>query len=295
MRRSSMWGRAAAATVAVVAATAGSAVAPAPASAQPSYNSYVALGDSFVAGPGIPPQGSDPECGRSAVNYPSLVAEAIGVGDFVDASCGGAVSEDLRGTQVAAITRADIAPQYDALRPDTDLVTVGIGGNDIGLVQLAISCINFASPPQGRSCAKGDPDRPDSYDVAIDAFAPTYTTIVEEIQARSPHADILFVGYPTGIRDGGCFPEQQMWPQDATYLQSKIDRLNTVMAEQVVGAGARFVDLRTSTIGHDACATPEQRWMEGVVPTSPGIPLHPNAAGHRNAAEQVVGALSAND
>ncbi|MEE2056662.1 SGNH/GDSL hydrolase family protein [Rhodococcus artemisiae] len=295
MRRSSMGSRAASAAVAVVAATAVSVVAPTPALAQSFYNSYVALGDSFVAGPGIPPQGSGPECGRSAVNYPSLVADAIGVGDFVDASCGGAVSEDLRGTQISVVTRADIAPQYDALRPDTDLVTVGIGGNDIGLVQLAISCINSAAPPQGVSCAEDNPDRPDPYDAAIDAFAPTYTTIVEEIRARSPHADILFVGYPTGIRDGGCFPEQQMWPQDATYLQSKIDRLNTVMAQQVGAAGAEFVDLRTSTIGHDSCATPDERWMEGIVPTSPGIPLHPNAAGHRNAAEQVVGALSAND
>ncbi|NLU63096.1 SGNH/GDSL hydrolase family protein [Rhodococcus sp. HNM0563] len=268
-------------------------VAP-PASAEQAIGSYVALGDSFVAGPGIPPSTSD-ECGRSEVNYPTLVAETLGVAEFVDASCSGAVSSDLHGRQISVLTRSAVPPQYDALRPHTDLVTVGIGGNDIGLVQLAISCTNVAPPPQGVSCAESNSGRPDPYDIAIDTFASRYAVIVEEIRTRSPHADIVFVGYPTGIRDGGCFPEQQMWPQDATYLQSKIDRLNTVMAEQVVGAGARFVDLRTSTIGHDACATPEQRWMEGIVPSSPGIPLHPNAAGHRNAAERVVSALSADN
>ncbi|WP_241996764.1 SGNH/GDSL hydrolase family protein [Rhodococcus sp. SMB37] len=267
----------------------------APAAAQPAYDSYVALGDSFVAGPGIPPQSTSAECGRSEVNYPSLVADALGVDEFIDASCGGAVSEDLQGQQISILTRATVPPQYDALRPDTGLVTVGIGGNDIGLVQLAIACTNFASAPHGTSCAESNSERPDSFDLAIDAFAPEYGTIIDEIRARSPHARILFVGYPTGIRDGGCFPEQQIWPQDATYLQSKIDRLNTVMAQQVVAAGAEFVDLRTSTIGHDSCATPDERWMEGIVPTSPGIPLHPNAAGHRNAAEQVVSSLSVND
>jgi lysophospholipase L1-like esterase len=266
----------------------------APASAQPAYGSYVALGDSFVAGPGIPPQGSSPECGRAAVNYPSLVAEALDVVDFVDASCGGAVSGDLPGQQISAFTRTAVPPQYDALRPDTDLVTVGIGGNDVGLVQLAISCINLAAAPVGVSCAETATEEADPVDAAIDAFAPVYGTITDEIRARSPHARILFVGYPTGIRDGGCFPEQRIWPQDATYLQSKIDRLNAGMEQQVHAAGAAFVDLRASTIGHDACAAPEQRWMEGIVPTSPGIPLHPNAAGHRNAAEQVVGVLSPN-
>ncbi|MFD6859674.1 SGNH/GDSL hydrolase family protein [Rhodococcus sp. NPDC060090] len=266
----------------------------APASAQPAYHSYVALGDSFVAGPGIPPQSTSDGCGRSDVNYPSLVADALGVRDFVDASCGGAVSRDLTGEQISPFGRTAVPPQYDALRADTDLVTVGIGGNDIGLVQLAISCINLAAAPSGVSCSETATGEVDSFDTAIDAFAPVYSAITDEVRTRSPHARILFVGYPTGIRDDGCFPEQRIWPQDATYLQSKIDRLNAVMEQQVRAAGAEFVDLRESTIGHDACAAPEQRWMEGIVPTSPGIPLHPNAAGHRNANEQVVGVLSPN-
>lgn len=278
-------------TTAVVGVAATAVAVAAPATAQPSYDSYVALGDSFVAGPGIPPQEPDPACGRSEVNYPHLVASALGVREFTDASCGGATSDDLSERQFTPATRAEVPPQYDALRPDTDLVTVGIGGNDVGLVQLAVSCINVAPPPNGASCAETDAAGPQPIDATIDAFAPTYREITDEIRARSPHARILFVGYPTGIRDGGCYPEQLVWPHDATYLETSIDRLDTVMAQQVSAAGAEYVDLRASTTGHDACASPDQRWMEGVVPTSPGIPLHPNAAGHRNAADQVLGAL----
>jgi len=263
----------------------------APVSAQPSYDSYVALGDSFVAGPGIPPASSGEDCGRSQSNYPHLVAEALGVREFTDVSCSGAVSADLAGQQVTPLTRTAVPPQYDALRPDTDLVTVGIGGNDVGLVALAVSCINVAPPPNGTSCSDTDAAGPDPITTTIDAFAPVYREITEEIRTRSPRARILFVGYPTGIRDGGCFPEQRIWPQDATYLESAIEHLDVAMEKQVSAAGAEFVDLRASTVGHDACAAPDQRWMEGVVPTSPAIPLHPNAAGHRNAADQVLGAV----
>ncbi|UYP20399.1 SGNH/GDSL hydrolase family protein [Rhodococcus sp. Z13] len=252
------------------------------------YDSYVALGDSFTAGPGIPAQRPGDPCGRSESNYPSLVAAELGITDFVDASCSAADSADLSQPQ-----RPGVPPQYDALRPDTDLVTVGIGGNDIGLVQLALGCVDLGAQPHGASCATtntaGDTDRVGE---TIDAFAPTYTAIVDEIRRRSPEARIVFVGYPTGIRDGGCYPVQRIRPDDATYLQAEIDRLNTVMREQVEAAGAEFVDLRESSRGHDACAEPAERWMQGLELTLESIPLHPNAAGHRHAADRVLTELA---
>lgn len=258
----------------------------------PQFESYVALGDSFTSGPGIPPPKPGDQCGRSEVNYPTLVATELGIADFTDASCSGANSLHLSEPQVT-FRGATIPPQYDALRPDTDLVTVGIGGNDVGLVQLAAGCVNLSPPPDGRSCAEANTaGGVDRVDEAIAEFAPTYDVIVDAIRARAPDARIVFVGYPTGIREEGCFPEQRLWPQDAAYIQSKIDRLDTAMRDAADEAGIDFVELRESTRGHDACAAPEERWIEGLT-LSPGtVPLHPNAAGHRNAAEQVVSTLS---
>ncbi|MEE2032379.1 SGNH/GDSL hydrolase family protein [Rhodococcus chondri] len=260
-------------------------------SAAPHYDSYVALGDSFTAGPGIPPQAAD-ACGRSGSNYPTLVAAALDVPHFVDVSCGGAVSTHLEHPQ-PTFRGVAVPPQYEALTPDTDLVTVGVGGNDIGLVQLAAGCVNLSPPPDGLSCAEtntaGGTDR---VDAVINAFAPRYEMIADEIRERSPHARIVFVGYPTGIRAGGCFPEQRVWPQDATYLQDKIGRLNTVMEQQAHAADAEYVDLGSSTVGHDACAEPGDRWMEGLVPVAESIPMHPNAAGHRNTAERILESLA---
>ena len=275
------------ATAGVVACTDGTPES----TSDPSYDSYVALGDSFTAGPGIPPQTEGNPCGRSGSNYPTLVAAGLGIEDFVDASCSAADSTALAGPQTTG-NGVTVPPQYDALQRDTDLVTVGIGGNDIGLVQLAVGCVNLAPPPQGASCAvtntAGGTDR---VDAAIDTFAPAYTAAIDEIRRRSPDARIVLVGYPTGIRDGGCFPDQPMWPEDATYLQAKIDRLNAVMRERAESADVDYVDLRDPSRGHDACAAPDTRWIAGLQMAAGSIPLHPNAAGHRNAADRVLADL----
>ncbi|MGW3484532.1 SGNH/GDSL hydrolase family protein [Rhodococcus indonesiensis] len=288
----------AAAALSVLAATACTGTGPSAGSGAesdpaPAYSSYVALGDSFTAGPMIPPQ-VDPACARSGSNYPHAVAETLGVDDFRDVSCSSATTANLAGTQVVS-SGATVAAQYEALTPDTELVTVGIGGNDIGLVALAGSCLALdrssgrAAAPAGPLCATANVrGGVDLVDRAIDDFAPTYGAIVREIRDRAPRARILLVGYPTGIRDGGCYPDQPILPDDATYLQAKIDRLNAVMQQQADSAGVDYVDLRESTVGHDACQPAAQRWTEGLFPSQPAAPLHPNADGHRNAAEQVL-------
>ncbi|MFE7722757.1 GDSL-type esterase/lipase family protein [Nocardia rhizosphaerihabitans] len=78
-----------------------------------------------------------------------------------------------------------------------------------------------------------------------------------------------------------------------TYLQAKLDQLNAVMVAEAAEHDATFVSLDATTQGHDACATPDQRWMVGALPTSLDAiaPLHPNAAGHANTAQQVLVAL----
>ncbi|SDJ28120.1 GDSL-like Lipase/Acylhydrolase family protein [Rhodococcus triatomae] len=256
---------------------------------EPEYLHYVAMGDSFTNGAPIPPldvtQDSALSCSPSAVNYPHLVAESLEPVRFDDRSCGGARTADLTG---------GAQPQYAALTEDTDLVTVGIGGNDIGLVGLANSCTNpFPEGTPGTvSCAeRATAGGRDVYGESITAFAPRYGEIVDEIRSASPRARIVFVGYPTGIRSGGCFPAQPIWPRDADYLQDRIDQLTDVMRASVTAAGAEFVSLRESTVGHDACAVGADRWIEGLVPTDIAAPLHPNRAGHENAAAQVLAAL----
>src|SRR5205807_10473813 len=95
-------------------------------SATPAHSSYVALGDSYTAGPSIEPVRARAPmiCGRSAANYPSLVAAELGA-DLTDASCSGAVTANLTNLPQGANP-----PQIGKVLPTTSLVTVSIGGND---------------------------------------------------------------------------------------------------------------------------------------------------------------------
>src|SRR6266508_6629205 len=73
---------------------------PGTADARKPPQSYVALGDSYTAGPVIPVQQNDPAgCLRSDHNYPHLVASALGISDFKDARCSGAETSDMTASQ----------------------------------------------------------------------------------------------------------------------------------------------------------------------------------------------------
>jgi hypothetical protein len=88
---------------------------------------YVALGSSMAAGPGIRPtaHGAPFRAGRSARNYPHLVAEQLGL-DLVDVTYSGATTAN-----VLTDSQHGAPPQIDALDGSEDLVTVTIGGCEV--------------------------------------------------------------------------------------------------------------------------------------------------------------------
>ena len=96
---------------------------------------YVALGSSMAAGPGIRPRAEGaPLCsGRSARNYPHLVAERLSL-ELVDVTFSGATTAHL-----LADHQRGRPPQITALDGSEDLVTVTVGGNDVGYVPLLMA------------------------------------------------------------------------------------------------------------------------------------------------------------
>ena len=104
---------------------------------EPRYARYVALGDSFAAfGPVAAPMSGPESCLRSSRNYPAVLAESPQIADMVDVTCGGARTTDMTTRQIA-----QTPPQFDALTGDTDLVTLSIGGNDIGFGDIAVCVV----------------------------------------------------------------------------------------------------------------------------------------------------------
>src|SRR4029453_7302003 len=101
---------------------------------------YVALGDSYTAGPLIPPFEQPYGCLKSGNNYPHFVAANIGL-PLRDVSCSGAETEDMFAPQ--GVSPGPNPPQLDALDAGTQIVTLGIGGNDIGFSSVAEDCMSL--------------------------------------------------------------------------------------------------------------------------------------------------------
>jgi lysophospholipase L1-like esterase len=250
------------------------------------------LGDSYTAAPLVPfPTGNPIGCGRSTNNYPSDVARAIAPSSFVDASCSSATTANMTEPQSVPFGGIN-PPQFNSLGTRERLVTVGIGGNDAGLIGVAEECAQLdATSPTGTACKDHyEASGSDPNITAIDAAGPKIAAVLQGIHRLAPKARVLIVGYPDGLPVDGssCWPLVPLSPGDIAYFNSLEERLNSVIASDAASNRARYVDTFTSSIGHDACKPPGTAWVNGIVPNSLAFPLHPNQAGEQNMANQVL-------
>ncbi|MGP4006999.1 SGNH/GDSL hydrolase family protein [Streptomyces sp. 4N124] len=266
---------------------------------------YVALGDSYTAGPKIPGQTGTPAgCDRSDHNYPALVAPRLGVKDtgFRDVSCSGATTADLTRPQLTE--HGTNPPQLAALSPRTRLITLGIGGNDIGFGSVIKRCVTMGVAYQALGSGRYVPeDAPcerhyvdggtDNVEREIGAAGERLAGALTEINRRAPRARVYVVGYPAILpTDGsGCGGVLPLAPGDIGYLREKEQQLNGELRERAQASGAVYVDTYGPSEGRDACSDVATRWIEPLVPSSPAAAVHPNARGERGMADAVLGVL----
>ena len=268
----------------------------------PSKGPYVALGDSYTAGPGITdPTGTPAGCDRSAGNYPALVAAELGLkgGKFRDVSCSGATTADLTSSQHT--DNGTNPPQLRALSSDTRLVTIGIGGNDIGFSSMIKRCVAMGAVYQLTGSGKYfTEDAPCARQAGSAAIAKKITTagdrltrILTEVRRRAPEARVYVVSYPAILPtdSADCGRGMSLAPGDVTFLREKEQQLNTTLRQRASEAGVAYVDTYTPSTDHNACAAKNTRWIEPLVPDSPAAPVHPNARGERGMADAVLRAV----
>ncbi len=261
--------------------------------AQAAIGPYVSLGDSYTAAPLVPnPTGNPILCGRSTNNYPSDVSRALSPTSFTDASCSSATTVDMTQSQSLEGGLQTAPPQFNALKSNDALVSVGIGGNDAGLLGVAEECAKLdIIRPFGTACKNHYTSGGNDPNVAaINATGPKVAAVIQGIHTRAPQAEVMVVGYPDGLPTNGsdCWPLVPISAGDITYVNSLETSLNTVLRNAANANGAKYVDTFTSSIGHDACKPSGTAWVNGIVPTSAAFPLHPNKAGEQNMASQVL-------
>ena len=258
-----------------------------PAASAGAAPSYVALGDSYAAGPLIPLQIQPYGCLKSDHNYAHLAAPKLGLA-LRDPSCSGAETEDM--TQSQGVSPGPNPPQFDSLDADTSVVSLQIGGNDIGFSSIAEDCASLFSPSgtpcQDRYVVNGQ----DEISARIAQTAPKVAAVLQGIHERSPNARVFVVNYLPILPDTGpgCWPQVPITAEDVPYVRAKEKELNAMLAEQAAANGATLVDGYTAGIGHDACKLPAIRWVEPLVPVGPAAPLHPNLLGMIGYADVLV-------
>lgn len=259
-----------------------------------SDGTYAALGDSYTAAPLLAGQDSSPAgCLRSADDYPALVASALHPRSFVNVSCYGASTYDMTHSQKTLVQVNP--PQLSAVSAADSLVTVQVGGDDIGFSRILTTCGELSlTDPLGSPCRDHYTDHgTDQLAQEISTTAPKVTALLDSIRQRAPHARILLIGYPAILpaTGNGCWPRVPIARGDVPYLRDTEIRLNAMLAAAAAQAGVSYLGTYNGTIGHDACQRPGSKWVEGLIPTSPAVPMHPNAAGEQAIARLILAAL----
>lgn len=251
---------------------------------------YVALGDSYTAGPLIPNPVLPLGCLKSSNNYPRLTAPKIGL-TLQDASCSGATTADMTSPQEVDPDGPN-PPQFDSLSGSTTVVSITIGGNDIGFSSIIENCITynpFSSPCKSKYTAGGK----DQISEKIAAAAPKVAAVLAGIKTKAPSSKTYVLNYPAIFPEtgSGCWPQMPISFTDAPYLRSKQKELNAMIATQAAAAGATLVNWYSASIGHDACKGSSTRWVEPLVPGELAAPIHPNKAGMQGAASVLDAAI----
>jgi lysophospholipase L1-like esterase len=245
---------------------------------------YVALGSSMAAGPGIRPRAADAPrgSGRSARNYAHLVAEEREL-DLVDVTFSGATT-----AHVLAERQRGAPPQVEALDGSETLVTVTIGGNDVGYIPLLMAA---ALPHIARKVPRvGALLDPNAREQALAQVGDSLQRVGAEVRRRAPVAQVFFVDYLTMLPPPET-PAPPLSSADAELGRHVAVRLEEFTAVAAQNTGCGIVRAGRASRVHHAWA--KDPWTVGAVwplPWRPA-PFHPNAAGMAAVADLVVAQL----
>ncbi|MEU6025775.1 SGNH/GDSL hydrolase family protein [Streptomyces tauricus] len=303
---------------------------------------WAALGDSYTAGvfvgaprPALGDASRD-GCDRTSDAYPALVERELdefppgGYVRLTDVSCGNATIADIASARQTPISPVRpptdgwpaVDPQIERAGLDdrTDVVTIGVGGNSLPFGGMLLTCLTQGAT--GKSCREHYTDPPEGEESIQDKLARVqdeYVHMLAEVHRAAPDAKVITVGYPAVLPEEGSACNRLSLSElgsishaDIGWLRDDVLRpLNDTIRQVSDFFGDRYVDVYSSSVGHDACRPADTKWVEGICGDAeeywpgnlPGTLLdcrligkritlvHPNAAGHANAAAHVERAV----
>ncbi len=250
---------------------------------------YVALGDSYSAASGVLPvdPAAPPNCLRSTRNYPKVLASRVST-QLTDVTCGAAETGDYFTAQYQ-----NVPAQLEAVKKDTQLITMTIGGNDSGVfINSILQCGAAGASTLGQGSPCKDTYGSSFEDTIKKTTYPSLVKALKAVRAKAPTAKVGILSYPWILpTSGGCYPQMPVATGDVPYLRHLQATLNDAVRRAAAATGATYVDLNRVSNGHDACQPIGTRWVEPVLAGTNPVIVHPNALGEAKMAEQAIKVL----
>ncbi|MER7419886.1 SGNH/GDSL hydrolase family protein [Micromonospora peucetia] len=229
----------------------------APAQAAPA-DRYVALGDSYASGVGAGSYTSESgSCQRSTNAYPALYAAAVKPASYRSVACSGATTASLISTQLSALSST------------TSLVSVTVGGNDVGFSNILSTCV-LQGTTQCVAAVQAAQDK------ARAQLPGLLRNVYNGIKTRSPDARVVVVGYPVFYQLGTVCVG--LSATSRAKINEGINLIDDLTRTAAVSAGFTFADVRSSFVGHQLCSY-GTKWMHALNFATLGVSYHPTAAG----------------
>jgi lysophospholipase L1-like esterase len=218
---------------------------------------YVALGDSYSSGLGAGNY-SGGSCDRSASAYSVLWAAAHDPASYSFQACAGATTSSV------------IAGQLSALSSATTLVSITVGGNDVGFSSVMETCVLLPTS----SCVSAV----DQAENEISADLPgELDSVLAAISADAPNARVVVLDYPDLYdlsRSSSCLG---LSTTDRTDLNQGANELDSQIQAAAARHGDVFADVRPAFAGHQICDPGS--WLNSVDWLDLDTSYHPTAAG----------------
>ena len=185
------------------------------------------------------------------------------------------------------------ASQVSRISGAPDVVTITIGGNDVGFADVLKHCVLAADCTERYRSPTGD-----LLDGRIADLVERLTRTYAAIRDAAPEARLIVVGYPRLFPEkqasaDNCAAARRISAREAEYLNERTRALNAAIAGVARASGAEFIDVTEAFDGAELRCTGKTymnrlRVRERLFPAS----FHPNAAGHERLAEVVESQLA---
>ena len=217
---------------------------------------YVALGDSFSSGVGTGSYALSSSCKRSVYAYPYLLSQQRAGTSLVFVACSGAKTSDLMASQL---------PSVDTT---TNIVTVTIGGNDIGFADLIYQCTVS-------DCSAALDTTRSSLESILGARLDTVYGAIKGHAAFD--AKIVVLGYPRMFNSSSCFSAFGISATERTKANQLSDALDQTIAAHAATAGVVYKSAISAFSTHPLCSS--SPWLNGLNLFNSGESYHPNKSG----------------